>query len=151
MVVQATGFSARPRMWRAIATGAFYAVVGSILGAIALVILGSVLDWATTTLDPPFAFIVIAFVSGVLPLFVAGFAVGWTQPDGFLRRAGLSVLVALIVGGFWGLGASGSHGESVLVSVAEVGLGNAAAALFCAVVLSAFRRPRAPRGTGRAA
>ncbi|MCC6736729.1 MAG: hypothetical protein IT534_11475 [Bauldia sp.] len=147
-MVQATGSPARPRVWRAIGTGAFYAVAGSILGAIVLVILGSILDWPTTTLEPPAAFIVIAFVSGVLPLFVAGFSVGWTQPAGFARRAGLSVLVALVVGGVWGLAAAGSHAESAIVGVAEVGLGNAVAALFAAVVLSLFtgRASAARRG-----
>ncbi|MCW5717856.1 MAG: hypothetical protein KIS68_08515 [Bauldia sp.] len=140
---------ARSRLVRSIGTGAFYAIAGSILGAIILVILGAALDWATTSLDPPFAFIVIAFVSGVLPLFVTGFVVGWVDPAGFARRAFLSVLVALIVGGFWGLAASGSHGESVIVSVAEVGLGNAAAALFCAAVLAALRGRSVP-GRGAA-
>ncbi|MGV8838995.1 MAG: hypothetical protein ACWA6X_01685 [Bauldia sp.] len=129
---------ARSRVVRAIGTGAFHAVVGSIFGAIVLVILGAALDWPTTTLDPPFAFIVIGFVSGVLPQFVTGFVVGWVQPAGFRRRAGLSVVVALVVGGLWGLAAAGSHSESVLVGVTEVGLGNAAAALFCAIVLALF-------------
>lgn len=142
----------RSRLPASIGTGAFYAIAGSIFGAVVLVILGAALDWPTTTLDPPFAFVVIAFVSGVLPLFVVGFVVRWVDPAGLSRRAMLSVLVALVVGGFWGLAAAGSHAESVLVSVAEVGLGNAAAALFCAVVLAALRgRAVAARGRGAAA
>lgn len=143
---------ARSRLLRSIGTGAFYAILGAILGAIVLVILGAALDWATTTLEPPFAFIVVAFVSGVLPLFVTGFVVGWIDPAGLFRRAFLSVAVALVVGGVWGLAASGSHAESVIVAVAEVGLGNAAAALFCAVVFSVVRgRSAGARGQGAAA
>lgn len=130
---------ARSRLLGSIGVGAFYAVVGSVLGAVVLVILGAALDWATTTLDPPLAFVVVAFVSGVLPLFVAGFVVGWTRPVGLPQTAFLAVLVALVVGGLWGLAASASHAESVIVSVAEVGLGNAAAALFCAILLATLR------------
>ncbi len=141
----------RSRLRGAIAVGAFYAILGSVLGAIVLVILGAALDWATTTLDPPFAFIVIAFVSGVIPLFVAGFAVGWTTPVGLWSTALASVVVALVVGGLWGLAASRSHDESVIVSVAEVGLGCAAAALFCAIVLVALRRRARSRRGGLAA
>lgn len=150
-MVQVTASPTRSKVPGAIGVGAFYAVVGSILGAIVLVILGSILDWATTTMEPPMAFVVIAFVSGVVPLFVTGFTVGWLRPVGFGRRVGLSVLVALVVGGFWGLAAAGSHAESVLVSIAEVGLGNAVAALFCAVVLAALRGSGARAGRGQAA
>lgn len=141
----------RSKLLGAIGVGAFYAVVGSVLGAIVLVILGAALDWATTTLDPPFAFIVVAFVSGVVPLFLTGFAVGWARPTGLPRTAFLVIAVALVVGGLWGLAASASHAESVITSVAEVGLGNAAAALFCAIVLAVLRRRPAPRRRGAVA
>src|SRR5690606_32471185 len=89
-----------PAMWSRligpIGVGAFYAVAGSILGAIVLVILGTVLDWPATTLEPPLAFVVVAFVSGVVPLFLTGFLVAWMRPGGFPGTAVLSVVAALV-------------------------------------------------------
>ncbi|MGD9739837.1 MAG: hypothetical protein AB7O56_07295 [Bauldia sp.] len=133
----------------AILLGLAYAICGPALGAVILTVLGSILGWQpeTNMSSPALAYVVIAFVSGALPLFVAGAAMGWLVPPHERGRAVvLSIMVAAILGGLWGIVGGLSHPEEALwISIVEVAAGCAIAAAVCGIIFGSVRKAMADR------